>query len=51
MCVGARYHLAGDALSVTMQNALLGVGDSRRVAAVSIGTQWFLFLPMVNPIP
>jgi len=38
--------VAGDALSVTMQNALLGVGDSRRVAAVSIGTQWFLFLPM-----
>lgn len=37
--------VAGDALSVTMQNALLGVGDARRVAAVSIATQWLLFLP------
>lgn len=37
--------VAGDALSLTMQNALLGVGDARRVAAISIGTQWLLFLP------
>ena len=38
--------VAGDALSVTMQNALLGVGDAKKVAAISIGTQWFLFLPL-----
>ena len=38
--------VAGDALSVTMQNALLGVGDAKKVAAVSIGTQWVLFLPL-----
>ena len=37
--------VAGDALSLTMQNALLGVGDAARVAMVSIGTQWLLFLP------
>lgn len=37
--------VAGDALSVTMQNALLGVGDARRVAAISISTQWIFFLP------
>ena len=40
-----RYVAAGDALSVTMQNALLGVGDAQRVAVISIGTQWLLFLP------
>ena len=38
--------VAFDALSVTMQNALLGVGDAKKVAAISIGTQWFLFLPL-----
>lgn len=38
--------VAFDALSVTMQNALLGVGDAKKVAAISIGTQWFLFLPI-----
>ena len=38
--------VAGDALSLTMQNALLGVGDAARVAMVSIGTQWLLFLPV-----
>ena len=37
--------VAGDALSVTMQNALLGVGDAKNVATISIGTQWLLFLP------
>ena len=35
-----------DALSVTMQNALLGVGDAEKVAFISIGTQWVLFLPL-----
>lgn len=38
--------VAFDALSVTMQNALLGVGDAKKVAAISIGTQWVLFLPV-----
>jgi len=34
-----------DAVSLTMQNALLGVGDAKRVAVVSILSQWALFLP------
>ena len=38
--------VAFDAVSVVMQNALLGVGDAKKVAAISIGTQWFLFLPV-----
>jgi len=32
-------------VSLTMQNALLGVGDAKRVAFVSILSQWALFLP------
>jgi multidrug resistance protein, MATE family len=37
--------VCGDAVSLTMQNALLGVGDAKRVACVSILSQWVLFLP------
>lgn len=37
--------VCGDAVSLTMQNALLGVGDAKRVALVSILSQWALFLP------
>jgi MATE family multidrug resistance protein len=37
--------VAFDAVSLTMQNALLGVGDAPRVAFISIATQWLLFLP------
>jgi len=37
--------VCGDAVSLTMQNALLGVGDAKRVALVSILSQWAVFLP------
>ena len=37
--------VCGDAVSLTMQNALLGVGDAKRVALVSILSQWALFVP------
>ena len=37
--------VCGDAMSLTMQNALLGVGDAKRVALVSILSQWAVFLP------
>lgn len=37
--------VCGEAVSLTMQNALLGVGDAKRVAMVSILSQWALFLP------
>ena len=36
----------GDAVSLTMQNALLGVGDVKTVALVSILAQWAVFLPI-----
>jgi multidrug resistance protein, MATE family len=42
-----------DAIGSVLMNALLGAGDSRRVAAVAIGTQWLLFLPvafLVGPV-
>ena len=36
----------GDAISLTMQNALLGVGDVKTVALVSVLAQWAVFLPV-----
>jgi len=40
------FTACGDALSLTMQNALLGVGDVKTVAVVSILAQWAVFLPL-----
>jgi MATE family multidrug resistance protein len=42
-----------DAVGMVLLNALLGAGASRTVMAVSIGTQWLLFLPaayLVGPV-
>lgn len=35
-----------EGIRLILQNALLGAGDTRRVAFVSIGLQWGLFLPV-----
>ncbi len=35
-----------DAIGLVLQSALLGAGDSRRVAMVAVGMQWLLFLPI-----
>ena len=35
-----------EALGFAFMHGLLGAGDARRVMLVSIGTQWFLFLPL-----
>lgn len=35
-----------DAIGLVLQNALLGAGDSRRVAVLAVGMQWLLFLPV-----
>ena len=42
--VGAMLFL--DAVGLVLQHALLGAGDARRVALVSVGMQWALFLPL-----
>ncbi len=39
--------IAADAVGMVLQNALLGAGAARQVAAVSIGLQWLLLLPAV----
>jgi MATE family multidrug resistance protein len=42
-----------DAIGLVLQNALLGAGDSRRVALLSVGMQWLLFLPaafVIGPV-
>lgn len=41
--VGASIWL--DAVGMVLQNAMLGAGDTRRVAVVAIAMQWLLFLP------
>lgn len=35
-----------EALGFAFMHGLIGAGDARRVMLVSIGTQWFLFLPL-----
>jgi putative MATE family efflux protein len=35
-----------EAISFAFMHGLLGAGDARRVMMVSIGTQWFVFLPL-----
>jgi putative MATE family efflux protein len=35
-----------EALIFAFMHGLLGAGDARRVMSVSIGTQWFVFLPL-----
>jgi len=35
-----------EAIGFAFMHGLLGAGDARRVMMVSIGTQWFLFLPL-----
>jgi putative MATE family efflux protein len=35
-----------EALGFAFMHGLLGAGDARRVMMVSIGTQWFLFIPL-----
>jgi len=45
--------LSIDSVGLVLQNALLGAGDTRRTAMVSIGMQWIVFLPaayLVGPI-
>jgi MATE family multidrug resistance protein len=42
-----------DGMGNVLMNSLLGAGDSRRVALISIGTQWLFFLPaayLVGPV-
>jgi putative MATE family efflux protein len=42
-----------DAIGLVLQHALLGSGDSRRVAVVAVGLQWLLFLPaawIIGPV-
>ncbi|MFK7885829.1 MAG: MATE family efflux transporter [Gammaproteobacteria bacterium] len=38
--------MAVEAIGLVLMNALLGAGDARRVMLVSIGVQWFAFLPL-----
>jgi putative MATE family efflux protein len=38
--------LCVDAVGLVLQHSLFGAGDSRRVAAVAVGMQWILFLPL-----
>ena len=45
--------MALEALGLIIMHALLGAGDARRVMAVSIVAQWFVFLPaayFVGPV-
>jgi Na+-driven multidrug efflux pump len=35
-----------EAIGFAFMHGLLGAGDARRVMAVSVGTQWLLFLPL-----
>jgi multidrug resistance protein, MATE family len=49
--IGASIWL--DGIGLSMQYALLGAGDSRRVMVASIGIQWIIFLPiayLVGPV-
>jgi MATE family multidrug resistance protein len=42
-----------DGMGNVLMNSLLGAGDTRRVALISIGTQWLFFLPLawlVGPV-
>jgi MATE family multidrug resistance protein len=42
-----------DGIGMVLMQALLGAGASRRVAAIAIGLQWGLFLPvavLVGPV-
>lgn len=42
-----------DGIGNVFMNALLGAGDTRRVAGIGIGTQWLFFLPLayvVGPV-
>lgn len=36
-----------DAVGMVMMNSLLGVGDAKSVMAISLATQWLIFLPLV----
>jgi putative MATE family efflux protein len=38
--------MAFEAISLILMHGLLGAGDSRRVMAVSISSQWLIFLPL-----
>lgn len=49
----AAASLIFDAVGLVLMNALLGAGDNRRVATVSIGLQWLLVLPasyLIGPV-
>jgi Na+-driven multidrug efflux pump len=39
-----------DAVGLVLLNALVGAGDTRRAAAVSVGIQWFVFLPLAYAV-
>jgi MATE family multidrug resistance protein len=39
-----------DSIGVVLMNALMGVGDTKRVMVISTGYQWLLFLPAVYVI-
>lgn len=39
-----------EAIGFAFMHSLLGAGDARRVMAVSVGTQWLLFLPVAYVI-
>jgi putative MATE family efflux protein len=41
------FFLPFDAAGMVLMHALLGAGDTRRVAIISAGLQWILFLPLV----
>lgn len=36
-----------DSIGVVLMNALMGVGDTKRVMVISTGFQWLIFLPVV----
>ncbi len=40
------FVLLGDAVGLVYMNALFGVGESKRVALISVGLQWLFFLPL-----
>ncbi|MCB9758743.1 MAG: MATE family efflux transporter [Alphaproteobacteria bacterium] len=45
--------MAVDTVGMVLLNALLGAGDTRKVMLVSVGMQWFLFLPaayLIGPV-
>lgn len=44
------YALVFDVVGMVLMNALMGAGDTRRVALISIGLQWLVFLPLMYAV-